>query len=69
MCQINDATMTVREMRNNLRTSGAIGDKVKKVSLAHFLILHYKVDWAEYVNSSQGDNKEEIEEAQRYVLF
>jgi len=57
--------LTVREMRNTLRSTGAIGDRVKAVPLIHVLIFKYKIDWHTLVNASQGDNREEIEEAQR----
>lgn len=58
-------TQTVREMRDSLRSTGAIGDKVRHVPLIHHLIYRYKVDFHELVHASQGDNKAEIEEAQR----
>ena len=58
-------TQTVREMRDSLRSTGAIGDKVRHVPLIHHLIYRYKVDFHALVNASQGDNKAEIEEAQR----
>jgi len=60
-------TMTVREMRNGLRETGAIGqtEKFKAVPPTHVLIHNYKVDFHELVNSSQGDNKAELEEAQK----
>jgi hypothetical protein len=61
--------MTVREMRDNLRGSGAIGqgDRLKLVPVTHILVFKYKVDWRELVNRTQGDNKEEMEEAQRML--
>jgi len=58
-------TMTVREMRDSLRSKGAIGDLVKMVPLVHYLIFRYNVDFHVLVNASQGDNRAEIEEAQR----
>eukprot|EP00007_Cunea_sp_BSH-02190019_P007929 CAMPEP_0174246722 /NCGR_PEP_ID=MMETSP0417-20130205/42214_1 /TAXON_ID=242541 /ORGANISM="Mayorella sp, Strain BSH-02190019" /LENGTH=525 /DNA_ID=CAMNT_0015326575 /DNA_START=77 /DNA_END=1654 /DNA_ORIENTATION=- len=60
-----DETMTVREMRTYLRQHGAIGDRVKSVPLTHWWIAKYGEDWEKLVNASQGDNKEELEEAQR----
>jgi hypothetical protein len=60
-------TMTVREMRDSLRATGAIGDRVKMVPLIHYLIYKYQISWNELVNASQGSNKEEIEEAQRML--
>eukprot|EP01095_Lingulamoeba_sp_RSL-Kostka_P006765 TRINITY_DN213_c0_g1_i4.p1 TRINITY_DN213_c0_g1~~TRINITY_DN213_c0_g1_i4.p1 ORF type:complete len:234 (-),score=116.85 TRINITY_DN213_c0_g1_i4:134-835(-) len=61
-----DETMTVREMRANLRESGAIGEKErpKVVPLIHVLLFKYNVDWKRLVNSSQGDNAEKIAQAQ-----
>jgi len=58
-------TMTVREMRDTLRAKGAIGDAVKLIALIHYLIFRYDVDFHVLVNASQGDNRKEIEEAQR----
>jgi hypothetical protein len=60
-------TMTVREMRENLRETGAILQNLKFFSLAHYLIFKYKVDWHVLVNAPQGDNLKEIEEAQRML--
>jgi len=58
-------TMTVREMRDTLRSKGAISDSVKLVALIHYLIFRYAVDFHVLVHASQGDNQKEIEEAQR----
>jgi len=59
-------TMTVREMREKLRSVGAIGEgRIASVPISHILIFRYNLDWHYLVNASQGDNKEEIEEAQR----
>ena len=59
-------TMTVREMRAKLRDVGAIGEgKLSAVPITHILIFRYGLDWHYLVNASQGDNKEEIAEAQR----
>ena len=61
-------TQTVREMRDSLRSTGAIGaGPVKMVPLIHFLVFRFKVNFHELVNASQGDNKAEIEEAQRML--
>merc|ERR1712232_1477366 len=57
------STLTVREMRDGLRAVGI--EKVKHVPLINFLIFKYKVDWHKLVNAAQGDNQEEVEEAQR----
>jgi len=59
------STMTVRSMRDMLRDVGI--DRVNYVSLVHYLIARYKVDWHHLVNASQGDNQEEIEKAQRLL--
>jgi len=57
-------TQTVREMRDMLRSKGAIGDTVKLVALIHYLIFRYNVDFHVLVNAAQGDNQKEVEEAQ-----
>eukprot|EP00011_Vannellida_sp_DIVA3-517-6-12_P014129 CAMPEP_0114612082 /NCGR_PEP_ID=MMETSP0168-20121206/4442_1 /TAXON_ID=95228 ORGANISM="Vannella sp., Strain DIVA3 517/6/12" /NCGR_SAMPLE_ID=MMETSP0168 /ASSEMBLY_ACC=CAM_ASM_000044 /LENGTH=319 /DNA_ID=CAMNT_0001823063 /DNA_START=66 /DNA_END=1025 /DNA_ORIENTATION=- len=64
-----DETLTVREMRNTLRESGALGEKErpKKVPLIHVLVCLFKADWKKCVNASQGDNQEEVEQAQRML--
>jgi len=56
--------MTVQEMRDVLRKTGAIGDKVKLVPLIHFLIVKYKLDFHVLVHAPQG-SKQAIAEAQR----
>jgi len=58
-------TMTVREMRDTLRAKGAIGDAVKLIALIHYLIFRFDLDFHILVNAAQGDNRKEIEEAQR----
>jgi len=58
-------TMTVREMRDTLRAKGAISESVKLIALIHYLIYRYGMDFHILVNASQGDNRKEIEEAQR----
>merc|ERR1712137_432952 len=61
-------TMTVRELRENLRKTGAIGEgRLKLVPIAHILIFKFKVDWKELVNRTQGDNREEMEAAQKLL--
>ncbi|KAL6047634.1 TolA protein [Balamuthia mandrillaris] len=57
-------TMTVQQMRDKLRSTGAIGAKVRLVPLIHLLIFRFDVDWHFLVNAPQG-SKEEIEKAQR----
>jgi hypothetical protein len=61
-------TLTVREMRDSLRDTGAVTDpKLKNVPLIHYLIFRYKVDWHTLVNAKQGSNQKEIDEAQRML--
>jgi len=59
-------TMTVRELRTALRSSGALSeaDRPKLVPLAHVLIFKYKVNWRDLVNAVAGDNAEELARAQ-----
>jgi len=59
-------TLTVREMREVLRNSG-VTEKFSNVPIVHILIALYKADWRFVVNAPQGDNKEEIEKAQRML--
>merc|ERR1712137_1394935 len=54
-----------REMREGLRSVGI--EKVKYVPLTNFLIFKYKVDWHKLVNAAQGDNQEEVAQAQRML--
>jgi hypothetical protein len=56
-------TLTVTEMRENLRSTGAISGTVKLVPLIHILIFKYKVDWKFLVTAPQG-SREEINKAQ-----
>eukprot|EP01100_Stratorugosa_tubuloviscum_P015538 TRINITY_DN8_c1_g1_i3.p1 TRINITY_DN8_c1_g1~~TRINITY_DN8_c1_g1_i3.p1 ORF type:complete len:406 (+),score=302.00 TRINITY_DN8_c1_g1_i3:77-1294(+) len=58
-------TMTVSEMRDNLRSTGAIQGNVRMIPISHILIFKYRVDWHRLANAPQGDNRAEIEEAQR----
>jgi len=58
-------TMTVTEMRENLRSTGAITGNVRYVPITHILIFRFKIDWHYLVNSSQGDNSAEIALAQK----
>jgi len=59
-------TMTVQAMRDKLRSTGAIGQVVKRVPLTHILVFKYGVDWKYLVNAVQG-SKEEIDKAQRML--
>jgi DNA repair exonuclease SbcCD ATPase subunit len=60
---------TVLELRSKLRKTGAIGqnERPKTVPLAHYLLFTYDHDWKALVNSAQGDNSDEIAEAQRML--
>jgi DNA repair exonuclease SbcCD ATPase subunit len=58
-------TMTVTEMREALRATGAISGTAKLFPITHYYINKFKVDWKKLVNAPQGDNKAEIEEAER----
>jgi len=65
-----DETLTVRDMRDKLRATGAIGtnERPKTVPLTHYLLYKYKVDWKTLVDERrQGDNKEEMEQAERLL--
>ena len=62
-----DETLTVREMRAKLRSTGAIGEteRPKTVPLTHYLLYKYNADWHTLVDESrQGDNKEEMAKAE-----
>src|SRR3989338_9826442 len=65
LLEIFDETLTVREMRTQLRSVGAIDEAShpKLVPLAHLLLARYKADWHHFVNAPQG-SKDEIERAQ-----
>jgi len=62
---------TVQELRNSLRDTGALGqsERPKTVPLVHFLLFRYRQtsDWHYLVNATQGDNRAELEEAQRLL--
>jgi len=58
-------TMTVTEMRDILKSTGAITGITKLFPITHYYINKYKIDWHKLVNAAQGDNKAEIEEAER----
>ncbi len=59
-------TMTVLSMREKLRSTGAIKEERgrKYVSITHYLLVKYNVDWHALVNAPQG-SKEELEKAQK----
>jgi len=62
-------TLTVRELRAKLRSTGAIGEseRPKKVPLTHYLLFKFNADWHALVNASQGDNSKEIAKAQEML--
>src|SRR3990167_191286 len=62
-------TLTVRELRDKLRRTGALEEheRPKAVPLTHFLLFKYNIDWHKLVNASQGDNSAEIAEAKRLL--
>jgi len=55
-------TMTVRELRERLTSK--TGERPKHISLAHYLIIKYNLDYKILVNASQGGNERELREAQ-----
>eukprot|EP01103_Thecamoeba_quadrilineata_P001841 TRINITY_DN116_c0_g2_i1.p1 TRINITY_DN116_c0_g2~~TRINITY_DN116_c0_g2_i1.p1 ORF type:complete len:373 (-),score=141.58 TRINITY_DN116_c0_g2_i1:18-1136(-) len=61
-------TKTVKELRDNLRGTGALGpnDRPKLVPLIHVLLFKYSgtTDWHYLVHAAQGDNTAEIDHAQ-----
>merc|ERR1712063_22411 len=65
-----DETLAVRDMRDKLRSTGAIGqsDRPKLVPLTHYLLYKYNADWKKLVDETrQGDNKEEMERAEQML--
>ena len=62
-------TLTVRELRTKLRSTGAISEseRPKLVPLTHYLLFKYNTDWHILVNASQGDNSKEIAKAQQLL--
>jgi len=62
-------TKTVMEMRELLRSTGAIekGGKPKNFPITHFLLASYKTDWRVLVNASQGDKADEIAKCQKLL--
>ena len=65
-----DETLTVRAMRDKLRSTGALGqtDRPKTVPLTHYLLYKYNADWHKLVDESrQGSNKEELEKAEKML--
>jgi len=64
---VHGVAIQVQAMRQSLRSTGAIAQtaRPKSVPLAHILLFKFGVDFHELVNRSQGDNKAELDEAQR----
>merc|ERR1712137_1261960 len=64
--EVYGETLTVRELRTKLRSTGALeeSERPKVVPLTHYLLFRYNVDWHVLVNASQGDNSNEIRKAQ-----
>merc|ERR1712063_235308 len=65
-----DETLTVRDMREKLRSTGAIGqnERPKLVPLTHYLLYKYNVDWHTLCDETrQGSNKEEMEKAEQML--
>jgi len=61
-------TLTVQALRSKLAEVGVDKNtKRKYVPFVHYLIFKYKVDLHALVTASQGDNQEEIEQAQRML--
>eukprot|EP01103_Thecamoeba_quadrilineata_P021621 TRINITY_DN9_c0_g2_i1.p1 TRINITY_DN9_c0_g2~~TRINITY_DN9_c0_g2_i1.p1 ORF type:complete len:323 (-),score=128.24 TRINITY_DN9_c0_g2_i1:90-1058(-) len=57
--------LTVLEMREKLFKVGI--EKSKYVALTAYLVSHYSADWHYLVNAPQGDNQNEVIEAQRLL--
>src|SRR3990167_8938949 len=65
-----DETLTVRDMRDKLRSTGAIGEteRPKTVPLIHYLLYKYNANWHRLVDEGrQGDNKEELAKAEKLL--
>src|SRR3990167_6393919 len=65
-----DETLTVRDMRDKLRSTGAIAqnERPKSVPLIHYLLYKYNANWHTLVDEGrQGDNKEELAKAEKLL--
>src|SRR3990167_2283278 len=65
-----DETLTVRDMRDKLRSTGAIAqnERPKSVPLIHYLLYKYNANWHTLVDEGrQGSNKEEMEKAEKLL--
>merc|ERR1712137_1459193 len=58
--------MTVRELRDSLRSTGAISGSLRKVPVTHIIIFKFKLDWKELVNRSIA-NQAELAKAQQML--
>jgi len=58
-------TMTVKALRDRLREKSI--DNPRWIALTHYLTIKFDVDYHVLVNAAQGDNEEEIREAQRLL--
>jgi len=63
--EIFKETLTVIQMREKLYGVGI--EKAKTVSLISYLIFHFESDWHYLVNAPQGENQEEVIQAQRML--
>jgi len=59
-------TMTVRELREGLRSTGAISGNLRSVPITHIIIFKFKLDWKELVNRSIA-NQAELAKAQKML--
>jgi len=61
--------LTVIQMRNTLRETGAIPKegRPKDFPVTHFLLAHFPSDWHILVNATQGENAEEIAACQKLL--
>merc|ERR1711907_337345 len=58
--------MTVREMRDSLRSGGAIEGNMRQVPVTHIIVFKFKLDWRELVNRSIA-NQAELAKAQKML--
>lgn len=58
--------MTVRELREKLRSTGAIAGNLRQVPVTHIIIFKFNLDWKELVNRSIA-NQAELAKAQKLL--
>lgn len=58
--------MTVRELRDKLKSTGAIAGNLRYVPVTHIIIFKYNLDWKELVNRSIA-NQAELAKAQKLL--